>query len=264
MKLPTGVEREINRLQAGQRLEMAKQKLERMSKLLGSILQIDIINDDLCYSDTLSKQIPVSRAAHTFNAIRHSMFAFSIVRVCSIWEKPDLSACNFPTIHRLLDDDLVFDLIEAEVRENHRIQNQGFYAETNFPEPVLAQWRSSDEARLQTDIGDMRRNLRRCLRYIAALESREKLTSLRNERHKNIAHNLDQTREEAKAKIEKMRYGDEKYFLRKALFLFEWLYLYVNHTSFSLQRDSREILTTQSQEFFEAISFDFTEPREGA
>lgn len=264
MKSPTGVEREINRLQPSQRLEMAKQKLERMSKLLGSILQIEVINNDLCYSDTISKQIPVSRAAHTFNAIRHCMFAFSIVRVCSIWEKPDLYACNFSTIHRLLDDNSVLELIEAEIRENHRIQNKGFYAETEYPEDVLAHWRSTDEARLQADIGDMRRNLARCLRYIAALEKRQKLTSLRNERHKNIAHNLDQTREEAKAQVERIRFGDEKYFLQKALFLFERLYLYVNHCSFSLQRDSREIFEAQSQEFFAAISFDFTDPHEEA
>src|SRR5262245_34589540 len=110
----------FEKLATAERVQVAKQKTERVVDTMLDLLALHESNAIVFYSDTLALQIPRSYAAHAFHLFQECMFRSEIVRLCALWDRPypDLSREGIPTIIALIDN---AEIIEALVDETHAI-----------------------------------------------------------------------------------------------------------------------------------------------
>src|SRR5262249_21997395 len=99
-----------------ERAAMAKQKTERVVEHLLYLLQLNANNEVVLYSSTLSSQIPTSYAANAFNVFVGALGRFEIIRLCALWDRPEIDKENIPIIIKLVDDRDVIETLVEETR----------------------------------------------------------------------------------------------------------------------------------------------------
>ena len=87
----------FRKLTTAERVQTAKQKTGHVVDHLLYLLALHESNAVVVYSDTLSKQIPRSYAAHAFSVFRQCMSHFEIVRLCALWDSPHPNQKSIPT-----------------------------------------------------------------------------------------------------------------------------------------------------------------------
>jgi hypothetical protein len=98
------------------RINEAKTKMEKLIGHFLYVLELHANNTFVVYSPTLSSQIPQSFAANAFNVFQRSMHQIEIVRLCALWDRPELVRENIPTVIELIDDTEVIKTLVDEVR----------------------------------------------------------------------------------------------------------------------------------------------------
>jgi hypothetical protein len=93
-----------------QRVEIAKEKTRRAVDHVHYLLELHENNAIVLYTDALANQIPTSFAANAFNVFRQGLHQIEIVRLCALWDGPDLDKENVPTVIELIE---IHDVIEA-------------------------------------------------------------------------------------------------------------------------------------------------------
>ena len=101
-----------------QRIELAKNKMEKVLDHFLYLLEINANNMFVVYNPTLSSQIPASFAANAFNIFQKSMHQFEIVRLCALWDKDDIEKENIPTVIQLIDEDRIIETLSEETRRH--------------------------------------------------------------------------------------------------------------------------------------------------
>jgi hypothetical protein len=66
-------------------------------------------------------------AGNAFNVFQRSMHQYEIVRLCALWDRPDVDKENIPTVIGLIDDPSIIDVLAEETRKHW----------TNEPMPLL-------------------------------------------------------------------------------------------------------------------------------
>jgi len=236
---------------------MAKQKTELVVDHLLYLLQLNANNEIVLYSSALSSQIPTSYAANAFNVFVGSLRWFEIIRLCALWDRPEIDKENIPIIVKLVDDR---DVIEALVEEtrSHWPQKGGelFISQDDDPGLVGA---TEQLARIDEQYGNeqattARSDLQAAIADSCAILKSECLARIMNFRDKRLAHSLSQTRRERVAPVNPMKPGDEHEILTKSSNMVEVLYRVVNGKSFSFE-NSRSINRENAEALWSGCKF---------
>jgi hypothetical protein len=242
------------------RLKAAKEKIERVVDHLHYLLQLHENNAIVVYSDTLSSQIPTSRAANAFNVFQRGLHQFEIVRLCALWDPAGDEKENIPSTIDLIDHS---DVIEALAQETlagwigiggHMITNPSDDPDLRaLGEEALLR---SNELFGQEQAQKARDDLRKAITDARDILCSQRLAGIMNLRHKHLAHSLSETRLEKKTgPVAPMKYGDEREILLASLPIVEALYCWISGKGFSFE-DSREIDRKNAQALWKRCTFD--------
>jgi hypothetical protein len=196
-----------------ERVALAKQKTERVVGHLVYLLQLNANNEIVIYSSALSSQIPTSYAANAFNTFVGALGRFEIVRLCALWDSPQIDKENIPIIVKLVDDR---DVVEALVEEtrSHWSQKGGQLLTSEDDDPSLAVVSAAEWAEIDKQFGEeegirARSDLQAAIAEVRTMLKSKHLAGIMNFRDKHLAHSLSQTRREKVAPIDPMNPGDE-------------------------------------------------------
>lgn len=198
-----------------QKIELAKQKMQKLVDKYIELVNIQAANKIINYSDTLASQIPTSRAAHAFNYFQTSIFRYELVQLMTIYDrcqKDDYHKISIPAVLNLIDD---ADVI------------------SKLKESAYSDWLGSNDrqwAEMQSSLIGFR--LEFAIRWGRRLSSCPRVASLMNFRDKHLAHTLEITRMEQRTEVANPRYGDERKLLLCAKYILNSLYLGINSISF--------------------------------
>jgi hypothetical protein len=216
----------ITDLTVEQRFELASSKCQRLIDHVSEIVRLHESNRILLYTNAVSSQIPRSYAAHAFNQLQRAQHFFEIARLCAVWDAPGIHRDSIPTVVALVGGELA---------------RKEMYAR------IAASWASDDDFAVQQAekiVGIVQR-----VRFLAGcIFGSERLSALKNFRHKFIAHALSKSDAEHRGQvIAAPKYGEERRLLYSTIDIVKGLYLGVANTDFAFdmtvqqaQRNARE------------------------
>jgi hypothetical protein len=225
-----------NDLSPSQRVTQASQKASKLIDACTSLLQVHATNQIVFYTDTLSKQIPMSYAAHAFNAFQNAHLHYEVLRVCALWDPAKANRLSIPTITCLLND--VATRCELDRRIAASWQSIG--AHTEF------------ETQQVRKIGGW---LNSSLQLATRIQRSQRLRELRNFRDKFLAHNLEHSwDEQGGAVIAAPKLGFERKLLSVSVKLVWRLYLATANTDFDFESARRQAFRN-ARELWDACHF---------
>ena len=204
--------KKVTDLKTEERVALAK---ERTGQLVDHVIRLFTMHEAnaiVLYSPVLSDQIPQSYAAHAFNQFQSSMACYEVVRLCACWEKPDLNDASVPTILKLIQDENVLKALADEVQSS-----------VSDPSIGVAM---ADQCRKRIDAAIIR---------AGDIERDPRTATLRNHRHKYLAHNLVKTRAEEGGLKGTMKTGDEAWLLQETQFVANELHHGLSRSAFDWQ-----------------------------
>ena len=116
---PRNFKQEIRDWLPERRIERAEEIIKHLTHQMDAMLQRQATNDLVVYSETISSQIPRSRAAIAFNLLRNDLHSYAIIRLLAVWDPPEDNALSIPTAILLLDNDDVIDELQKSVHDDH-------------------------------------------------------------------------------------------------------------------------------------------------
>jgi hypothetical protein len=251
-------DRMLEKISVPERILIAKEKTRRVVDHLLYLLELHENNAIVLYSPTLSKQIPTSFAANAFNVFQQGMHQFEIVRLCALWDGPDLEKENIPIVIQLIDHPDVIEALAQETASHWGEMGGAVLNPSDDPELRLLEVEALQ--RIEEQFGQeqaqrARDELRKAIADSRAILASQKHASIMNLRDKHLAHSLSETRREKKAgPLPPVKYGDERDILNATVLIVETLYCWVNGTSFSFD-ESREIDRKNAKALWEACTF---------
>ena len=214
IEVPVG-KRKTKTLSSSDRLTLAKQRTNELVNHMISLIALHASNQVILKTDVLSRQIPRSYAAHAFNNFRFSMAGFEVVRLCAFWEPPDPQDASIPNVLHLFDD--------PEVRADIRAGITGGQSKPHISEEayvsVLEEMAREIDALIDQTLARAR-----------AVESSSRLKSVRNHRHKFLAHNLSKTRAEEAGPVAPMKNNDVDWLFAETEAIVDGLHHGLNRT----------------------------------
>jgi hypothetical protein len=132
------------------RIEAAKATMEKVVDHFLYLLELHENIAIVVYSPTLSDQIPNSHAANAFNVFQRGLLQLEIIRLCALWDTPELDKECIPTVIGLVDHADVLATLAEETRSHF----------ATFPTAMLKP--SDDPAVRQLAAEDVRRRNEEC------------------------------------------------------------------------------------------------------
>jgi len=232
--------RKVVALSPADRLVLAKQRTNELVDHMISLIAMHESNLIIMKTDVLSRQIPSSYAAHAFNNFRFSMAGFEVVRLCAFWEPPDPQDVSIPNVLNLFDD--------PQVRSEIRLAVTKSEYRSNIDEDVFAS--ISEEMSQEIDA-----RIDNTLAKARAVESSPRLKSVRNFRHKFLAHNLKKTRAEEAGPVAPMKNDDVDWLFGETEAIVDGLHHGLNRTGFDWS-GSHEISKRQAESLWHGTKFE--------
>jgi AbiU2 len=213
------------------RIDEAKRVTARLVGHLQYVLAIHENHAIVLYSDILSEQIPKSYATNAFNVFRQAMHQIEVVRICALWDPAHLDKESIPTVAELIDDPKVIDALANQARAQRADEFGNEQAE-----------RAASK-------------LRSAIQEAQKFRKSDQVTSLRNIRDKQVAHNLTQTTAEKQpGEIAPMKHGDEGPVLETSISIVEAFNSWVNGVGLPF-RESRAIHRKYAEALWQACTF---------
>ncbi|MEZ5887956.1 MAG: hypothetical protein R3D56_13900 [Paracoccaceae bacterium] len=239
------------------RAERAKVVVKELTQRIQPVLELHAASEIIVYADTLSSQIPPSRAALAFNSLQESIFQLLVIKLVSLWEAPADNRFSIPTAIALIDDG---DLIAALAKETYEAHANRCVRNIN-PSGDMELDRIAEQSARTWQLGfardqeaNAKQSLRDLVKDVAALRAGSIAEALTNARD-HMAHSLEKTRRELSAPVPSAKYGFEKTLLEEAMAAIETLYCWVNGTSFDIKGNCLEIAREQARDFWENLKF---------
>jgi hypothetical protein len=166
-------------LTANERVKRAESKTNILIDRISNIINLNEQNKIIVHSDILSKQIPISYAANSFNLFQKSIQLYEIIRLCALWDCAAEDRVSIPTIVALIDDDDVMSILRQNTAsnwtKNELINHTQFGAE------------QAEKAS---------RGLKRTIKYAKIVTKSNKFELIKDFRDIHIAHNLSLSNKE--------------------------------------------------------------------
>jgi hypothetical protein len=172
---------------------------------------------------------------------QQGLHQFEIVRLCALWDGPDLKKENIPTVIELIDHPDVINSFAQEESAQWKNEPEVFYSDDpELQALTVAAWQRSEELFGEERGEKARLGLRRAIDDGRAIMTSPKHDSIMNLRDKHLAHSLSETwREQRTGPIAPMKYGDERDMLDATVPIVEALYCWLNRTSISFDYSRR-------------------------
>lgn len=192
---------QANRVEAAERIGGMVDRLPTLFLVHANVRQ-------LVYTPVVAEKLPRSYAAVAFEAVQEGMLFYEIARIAAFWDTARLDGHSIPKVLSLL----ACPGMEQAICEFHRAMHaEPTERELELEDPlvrdILAKSRRKNARRRA--VWAVRR-LRKVIAAAQMAESLEDLQQLQIHRHKHVAHNLTETREEKKGVVAKMQYGYEE------------------------------------------------------
>jgi uncharacterized protein YqgV (UPF0045/DUF77 family) len=244
---------------AQKRLTEAKRVTKSVVDHTLYLLWIHEQNELVLFSDTLSKQIPRSRAANAFNIFRVAMHQIEVVRLCALWDAATIDRESIPTAVELIDAEPVIELILEQTRAEHAnvvTEKMEGVDEADVPHVMKA------VQELHQKFGNERAEraaveLKETIKNASDFRKSEIVKSMRRLRDQKVAHNLVEGAARDVEIISPMKYGDERKVLEQSVSIVETLYRWINATGISFAA-SREIDRKCAEGLWKACTFKVT------
>ena len=252
-------EKWISSLTTIERVDKAKEKLDRLVDDLLNLLQIHTNNEVVTYSPKLASQIPTSRAALAFNAIQYALHRFELIRVCAVWDSADPYKDNLATIVGLVDDPAVTKIVSDETASHWANLEGAMFSPSDDPDlrKIAEQALQDHNTAFGQKMADRDKAwLTEGITEAKTVLTSDKLHSTMNVRDKRLAHSLSITNREKKGPVQPMKFGYEKDLLEAAIRITQKLYIPVTGKGFTFD-DSWRIAREASGELWDACKFDF-------
>src|SRR5262245_30188910 len=240
-----------------ERVEAAKQKIERVVGHLFQLIALHENNAVVVYSDALALQIPRSFAANAFNVFQQSLYHFELIQLCALWDRawPDLSRESIPTIVELIADS---NVIDALVEETRSTWSSGILPVDSEDPKTDAALRESltrlNERPVEEKTTEVSDGLKKSIARGRKIENSAILRNVRNLRNKHLASSLLGTFQEKEAAMP-LQYGDERELLLDSIQLVETLHLWVNGTAIDFDKN-RQIARKNVEDLWKHCTFD--------
>jgi hypothetical protein len=242
----------FGKLDDSRRLVLAKARAGALVDHIVPLFLMHESNATVIYSQKLSKQIPLSRAAHAFNQFQRSMHLFELVRLCAIWDAPRDDRESIPTIIALFNEPRLIDQLVAEAHAS--------YANEMPPDTVDAEsggkwWKDDRKAFADLVAKTIREKLSFAISKAQEVSITPQLKALRSFRDSYIAHNLDLPELSGEGRVEKLQYGDETFMLDATVSVADALHHGLNRTGFDWN-GSRNMARRNAQALWDHCTFD--------
>jgi hypothetical protein len=236
----------------GDRIALAKQLMRKATDHVLHALALHETNQIVAYSDTLSSQIPPSHAAHAFNLFRDSLLHYGIIRLYAVWDDDrDLAAESIPVVVNLVDDHdvqlaLMRQTCAAWARQGARLLTEP------DPDPEFAVSIAKAVSEHEDRFGRQQaikaaRSLKLAIQETHEILASDDFRSIRQLRHRFLAHALSHTREETRVgPIPPPKHDELFRLLDRTLRIAHVLYGTVCGAGFDFE-DSRRIDRKQAQ-----------------
>lgn len=209
------------------------------------------------YSQTLASQIPRSRAALAFKDLQNSLLYYSVVRACSLFDKPANDRISLPTVVRDISAKKAVRKIARETRRYHADQLEP-RSLTPENDPEIRKWLSADWKEYSKERGLKEEQLvyRRVKIASKIVRRAERLfieSHLRPFRDNFLAHNLaDSARNGQKISFV---LGMETKAIQHAKCAVNQLHLALNGSSFDWE-ELEKMQRRNSDEFWEHLRYE--------
>ena len=190
-------------LTAVERTDRAAQAIEQMVDNMIALLQVHASNQLIFFTDTLSKQVPRSKAAHAYLSFSYTMLKSELASICTFWDSASSDRNSLPTVSKLVDDADV----QAEIRRRlYELQknNTTFSGDAEF----LKALEDAAEADAKRYADNAVRSAATAIRETARVAGSDLYKAVLDFRNIHIAHSLTEAARQAPALAAK--YGDEQ------------------------------------------------------
>lgn len=230
----------IDDLTAEDRLAKAKEKTSELGQSLIALIHLHESNKIVTYGRRLANQIEGQPHAVTgYNTVRHSLFSFEIVRLCSLWDGASLDRVSIPTIVELVRPEDVQILIAAEIRSEMLQQHET--SRLVNPEGGSAA-DDGDRSGFRTNLGQIiedrvegaQTRVSQAIDTAQAVLNSSEHSSVKRHRDNHLAHQLEPTvRQDSRAvPLPRAKFGDEKVLLDMTITVFDALQTSLNRSHF--------------------------------
>jgi hypothetical protein len=252
----------ITKLTTEEKIDRAKQLVARILDHSRHLLRIHYSNHELNYSDKISRQVPSSYAAHTFNLLRVTQYRFEIMRLSALWDDPRENRESIPTLLEFIRDIEVRDELQRLCAAQwERQSNRPILIGENVDEIEAQSIResiSNNEIEFgRIEAAKSRRRLELGVKAADLLKNSKRIHAIKDFRHTRLAHNLG----ESAAKIsphERAKYGDERFVLDRTLHIVSCLNLGIRGASFEWDK-SRKIAERYAVAFWGGVNLNVLE-----
>jgi hypothetical protein len=158
-------------LSAEEKLQSAKTALNNVESKLRALIELHENIRILCFSDLIVGQLGESFATNAFIRCQKSLVAAEVIGLCALWDQPKGSnptELTLPAARMWVDDPQVISLIQSEFAPLESQINVQLWCGQDAFSGLLAR--------------------------VDRLHNSPLLTTMRNHRHKYLAHNLSETR----------------------------------------------------------------------
>lgn len=239
-----------------------KRAKEYTNKLVDLVIAAESANENMrhaVYSSQLAKQIPRSYAAHAFKDLQRALLQFSVIRVCSLFDKKGKGNDRI-TLHTVLNDISDDDTISEIAEETYSSYANEVMPDSSYTEDdaelkklIADHFKKSSEIRGCKEKELVHRSVNAAKKIVDRAERLFIEDHLRPFRNKYIAHNLSDNIENGR-KI-KFILGMENSALRHAKCAVNLLHLALNGIHFDW-KGVEEVQQRNASEFWENLNFE--------
>lgn len=234
------------------RLQKAKEIIRNLTFRVQEVISLNATNQILTYSDKVARKIPESYGASAYNDLQKFLFQLELIKVTSLWDKPDSNAVSIPTAVLLIDSPEALYILQQEHFGAHagrgvRLLNK--HDDTQMQAEIARLAAKSQENFAAEQASRVEEELKEIFEYVREFSNLKLFESVINERDK-IAHSVTLPKREAVRPVPPMKYGNETELLNKTIEIIERLYCWVNGTSFNISEDVFELYAERHSEFW--------------
>jgi len=189
------------------------------------------------FGDLVRAQIPLSRAAHSYNDLSNILIERVLLATARLWDAPDDHEANVPTVFALIKDNRTQELLVEEAGNIYR----------NHPPmggSILTSFAAQNEQKSAL-------SLTRLKRLVPFIEASGRLDRVRNHRNKHVAHRTALTRREIKhgTPIAPPTFSDVDWLLRRTRWCVDRLNQTIRQSGFAFS-EAEDIARAQATEFW--------------
>lgn len=216
-----------------------------------TLMDLHETNQIINYSNTLSGQIPKSRAAIAFNEFKTAMHLFELTRLYALWDSYGNDRDSIWTVIALIDKPEIINMVAGKKYDKTAVEHIPYYKtdDPEFDKSLNEYWQQERVERATEYAQADRTRLIKAIERARSPHVTDLWEALRDARNQYIAHNLQKP-----APANSLKYGDEKKLLNEAITIIDSFYLALHDKGFDWD-GSHEISRERASELWNNCEF---------